>query len=156
MSDRRALPYGSWPSPITIEMAVASQMALREPRLFAGDVYWTEGRPEEQGRQVIVRWNERDGARDVTPQPFNARTMIHEYGGGWYTVDSAGGTVYFSNLPDSRIYRVASNDPTAVPQPLTAGGEQRYGDLVTDKARNRLICILEDHTGLPHGFEAPE
>jgi len=156
MSDRRALPYGSWPSPITIEMAVASQMALREPRLFGKDVYWTEGRPTEQGRQVIVRWNERDGACDVTPPPFNARTMIHEYGGGWYTVDSSDGTVYFSNLPDSRIYRVSSNDPATVPQPLTSPGEQRYGDLVMDSARNRLICIREDHTGLPHGFEASE
>ena len=25
-----------------------------------------------------------------------------------------------------------------------------------DSERNRLICIREDHTGLPHGFEAPE
>ena len=124
MTDRRALPYGSWPSPITIEMAVTSQLTIREPRWFGNDVYWTEGRPAEQGRQVIVRWNERDGVRDVTPPPFNARTMIHEYGGGWYTVDVATGTVYFSNLPDDRIYSVVANDRGCAvpPKPLTAEG----------------------------------
>ncbi|HEY7024624.1 MAG TPA: S9 family peptidase [Candidatus Limnocylindrales bacterium] len=152
MADRSALPYGSWPSPITIEMAVTSQRTLREPRLFGSHAYWTEGRPEEQGRQVIVRWSEEDGVRDVTPPPFNARTMIHEYGGGWYTVDRASGTVYFSNVPDNRIYRLADR----APGPLTAEGPLRYGDLVMDSSRNRLICIREDHTGLTHDFAAPE
>src|SRR5262245_44347245 len=119
MSERRELPYGSWPSPITIEMAVASQMAFREPRLFGSDVYWTELRPAEKGRQGIVRWNERDGAADVNPSPYNARTMTHEYGGGWYTVDPDSGTVYFSNLPDNRIYRIDSATGST-PQPVTA------------------------------------
>jgi hypothetical protein len=158
MTDRRALPYGSWPSPITVEMAVTSQLTIREPRWFGNDVYWTEGRPTEQGRQVIVRWNERDGARDVTPPPFNARTMIHEYGGGWYTVDVSRGTVYFSNLPDGRIYRVSADGTAsaASPEPVTAAGPLRYGDLIVDSARNRLVCIREDHTGLGHDFAAPE
>ena len=28
MADRRVLPYGSWPSPISIDMAVASAICL--------------------------------------------------------------------------------------------------------------------------------
>src|SRR5690242_9466203 len=105
MAERRVLPYGTWPSPITIDMAVASHLTFREPRIFGRAVYWTESRPAEQGRQVIVRWSELDGVQDVTPAPFNARTMAHEYGGGWYTVDAPRQTVYFSNLPDGRIYK---------------------------------------------------
>src|SRR4051812_43503947 len=129
MSDRRVLPYGSWPSPITIEMAVSSSLTFREPRLFDDDVYWTESRPTEQGRQVIVRWNERDGEVDVTPPPFNARTMANEYGGGWYTADPRDETVYFSNVPDNRIYRVERG---GVPIVVTADGPFRFGDLVLD------------------------
>jgi dipeptidyl aminopeptidase/acylaminoacyl peptidase len=145
MTERRELPYGSWPSPITIDMAVSSQIAFREPRLFGADAYWTEARPAEAGRQVIVRWNEREGASDVTPAPFNARTMIHEYGGGWYTADERDGTVYFSNLPDSRIYRQVRG---AAPEPLTAADDVRFGDLLFDVANDRLLCIREDHRGL--------
>ena len=59
MAERRTLPYGSWSSPITIDMAVAGSTSLREPRVSGDAVYWTEGRPEEGGRQVIVRWTDR-------------------------------------------------------------------------------------------------
>ncbi len=153
MADRRILPYGSWPSPITVDMAVSSQISFREPRVFGHDVFWTEGRPQEQGRQVIERWNETDGVVDLTPPPFNARTMIHEYGGGWYTVDPTRGTLYFSNLPDGRIYR---QERDSSPQPLTADGPVRFGDLIFDAQRNRLICIREDHAGLSPEHDAQD
>src|SRR5688500_10008933 len=144
MSERHELPYGSWPSPISIDMTVASSLTLREVRLDGDDVYWTEVRPEEGGRQVIVRWSELDGAIDVTPPPFNARTMAHEYGGGSYAVDL--GTVYFSNMDDGRIYRQPRAGP---PLPLTEPGPYRYGDLVVDRVRERLLCVREDTSATP-------
>ena len=54
MGDRKVLPYGSWPSPITVEMAVSSSLVLREPRFDGDDLYWTEGRPAERGHRVIA------------------------------------------------------------------------------------------------------
>ncbi|MEP7379926.1 MAG: S9 family peptidase [Chloroflexota bacterium] len=141
MTERKVLPYGSWPSPISVDMAVSGNLGLREPRFDGDDVYWTEGRPQEQGRQVIVRWNERDGAVDVTPPNFNARTMAHEYGGGWYAV--ADGTVYFTAIADGRIYRQPRG---AEPVALTAEGPYRYGDLTFDRAHNRLLAVREDMT----------
>jgi dipeptidyl aminopeptidase/acylaminoacyl peptidase len=150
-TDRPELPYGAWPSPITIEMSVASNLGLREPRLDGDDVYWTEGRPSEGGRQVIVRWNERDGASDVTPKPFNARTMAHEYGGGWYAV--ADGTVYFVNLSDGRIYRQARGGE---PEPLSEEGPYRYGDLVVDAGGQWLLCVREDMSAAAAGPETDE
>lgn len=143
MPERRVAPYGAWSSPVSIESAVASNLALREPRLDGSDVYWTEGRPEEQGRQVIVRWNETDGLSDITPRGFNARTMAHEYGGGWYAVSD--GDVYFSNLDDGRVYCQSLG---RAPSPLTAAGPYRYGDLLVDRPRNRLLCVREDVTRL--------
>jgi dipeptidyl aminopeptidase/acylaminoacyl peptidase len=149
LADRKVLPYGSWPSPITVEMAVSSSLALREPRFDGDDLYWTEGRPQERGRQVIVRWNERDGAVDVTPPEFNARTMAHEYGGGWYAV--ADGTVYFANVPDGLIYRQPRD---GAPVALTADGPYRYGDLTFDRPRNRLLCVREDMDHKPEPEDA--
>jgi dipeptidyl aminopeptidase/acylaminoacyl peptidase len=125
-------------------MAVSSALSLREVRLDGDDVYWLEGRPDEGGRQVIVRWNERDGAADVTPKPFNARTMAHEYGGGQYAVDS--GDVFFVNMEDGRIYVQVGG---GAPKPLTEEGPYRHGDLVVDRKRNRLLCVREDMSAEP-------
>ena len=153
MSERRVLSYGSWLSPITVDMAVSASTVLREPRLAGNAVYWTEGRPKEKGRQVIVRWTPDAGVIDVTPAPFNARTMIHEYGGGWYVIDPVHGTVYFTSLADGRIYRQARDgEPVA----LTPEGAFRYGDLSFDWSQGRLVCIREDHTGLDHHATAAE
>ncbi len=146
MKERRVLPYGSWPSPISLDMAVSSALSLSEVRVGPNAVYWTEGRPAEAGRQVIVRSDETGGASDVTPPPFNARTAAHEYGGGWYAVDHDKDVVYFSNLADGRIYRQElDHEPVA----LTPDGPFRYGDLVVDAARNRLLCIREDMSAEP-------
>jgi dipeptidyl aminopeptidase/acylaminoacyl peptidase len=142
MAERQIRPFGSWPSPISIEMAVRASLALREPMIDAEDVYWTEGRPQEKGRQVVVRWNDREGTRDVTPAGFNARTMASEYGGGAYM--ASGGTVFFSNLEDGRLCR--QRTPDEQPAPITPAGPFRYGDLVFDHRRARLLCVREDHT----------
>ncbi|HUG46909.1 MAG TPA: prolyl oligopeptidase family serine peptidase [Candidatus Limnocylindria bacterium] len=142
MTKRPTRPYGTWPSPISIEMAVAGSVALREPRLDRGDVYWTEGRPEERGRQVVVRWSEADGRRDALAPDFNARTMAHEYGGGAYAVSD--GWLYFSNLADGRIYRQRPGESEA--KPITPEGPYRYADLLVDEHHGRLLAVREDHT----------
>ena len=97
---------------------------------------------------VIVRWNEADGPVDVTP-PFSARTIAHEYGGGWYAVN--GGTVYFSNLDDGRIYRC---DRGHAPVALTEEGPFHYGDVVADPTRSRLLCVREDMSAEPEPRDA--
>ncbi len=73
--------------------------------------------------------------------PFNARTRVHEYGGGDYTVFES--TVYFSNFADQRIYRQLPNgQPTAV----TPDRPMRYAEPIVDAKRSRLICVREDHS----------
>ena len=59
-------PYGSWKSPITSDLIVAQITALSEVRLVGGDIYWLEGRPQEQGRNVIVRAGPDGIAADIT------------------------------------------------------------------------------------------
>lgn len=134
------MPYGSWKSPITSDLIVAGSIRLGEIRLDGADIYWSEGRPTESGRSVVVRYAGGQ-TTDVTPAPLNVRTRVHEYGGGAYKV--ADGVVYFSNFADQRLYRQSVGSE---PIPLTPAADLRYADAVIDQQRQRLICIREDHT----------
>jgi dipeptidyl aminopeptidase/acylaminoacyl peptidase len=143
----RTAPYGSWKSPITSDLIVAQSISLSDVRLDGGNIYWLEGRPQEQGRSVVVRADADGRQADVTPAPFNARTRVHEYGGGSWTVRD--GTVYFSSFADGRLYRQAPD--ASAPQPLTPepparDRQWRFADGVIDHGRNRWIGVREDHT----------
>ncbi len=143
----KTAPYGSWKSPITSDLIVAQSIALSDVRLDGNDIYWLEGRPQEQGRNVVVRGAEDGRPTDVTPPPYNARTRVHEYGGGsWTVVD---GAVYFSNFADGRLYRLArgASEPQALtPAPPAPGRDWRFADGVIDHRRNCWIGVREDHT----------
>ena len=114
MSMQRAQPYGSWKSPITAAQIASSAIGLSEVRLVGPDIYWLETRPTERGRSVVVRRRPDGTTEDDLPQGFDARTRVHEYGGGSYMV--ADGTLYFSNLADQRVYGLR---PGGEPTPLT-------------------------------------
>jgi dipeptidyl aminopeptidase/acylaminoacyl peptidase len=134
-------PCGSWKSPITSDLIVAGTIGLGEIMLDGDDTYWIESRPSEGGRSVIARRNADGAIEDVTPPGFNARTTVHEYGGGAYFVDA--GTVYFSNFTDQRLYR---QSPGEAPQSITSTEKMRYADGVIDHRRNLIYCVRQDHT----------
>ena len=143
----KATPYGSWRSPITSDSIVSSSIRLGAVRLDGPDVYWSELRPTEGGRQLIVRYGPEDelgSVTDLTPAPFNVRTRVHEYGGGAYLVHQ--GTVYFSDFANQRLYvQRAGEAPEALTPEVTPTAGLRYADVVMDAQRQRLICVMEDH-----------
>ena len=138
------LPYGSWPSPIRIDDLVGEVVRLSDPWVDGDDAYWIEGRPVEGGRSVIVRRTPDGGTVDLTRDPFDVRSRVHEYGGGAYVV--AGGTVVFSNASDGRLYRLDPGVDIEGPQPITPEGPYRYADLRFDARRRRFTAIREDHS----------
>lgn len=79
-------PAGSWQSPITSALITSKSKALGGAFFDShGNAYWSEGRPAEKGRTVIVRRAPDGTVADVTPgvdSGFNIRTRVHEYGGG--------------------------------------------------------------------------
>ncbi|NBD36326.1 MAG: prolyl oligopeptidase family serine peptidase [Chloroflexi bacterium] len=137
-------PYGAWASPITSDMLVSKAIRLGAGIFDGQDIYWMEGRPQEQGRSVIVKRTPDGETTDVNPSPFNARTRVHEYGGRSFLVDN--GIVYFSDFADQRLYRVT---PGKAPTPITPESEAklRYADGIVDHHRQRIICVREDHRG---------
>jgi dipeptidyl aminopeptidase/acylaminoacyl peptidase len=140
-------PYGTWPSAVgtdTVSRVPASRFAVVDVR--PGRVRWVESRSAEGGRSVVVEWA--DGhLTDVTPAGSNARTRVHEYGGGatWSHED----TVFYSEFADSRVWRVGGDD--AAPRPVTPEPPQanslRYADgRVTPDGRT-VVCVRERHEG---------
>jgi dipeptidyl aminopeptidase/acylaminoacyl peptidase len=142
MAQTQFAPYGSWKSPITSALIVKGSIGVGQVELDGEDVYWIEMRPSEAGRSVIVRRTPDGKTFDVTPRPFNARTRVHEYGGGDYLVVDE--TVYFSNFDDQRLYGQSKDTQ---PEPLTPNTSMRYADPVLDSKRRRLISVREDHSG---------
>jgi dipeptidyl aminopeptidase/acylaminoacyl peptidase len=110
-------------------------------RWDGGDLYWSEMRPAEGGRQVIVRRGADGVLADVTPLGFDARTRVHEYGGGHFEV--SGGSVWFANYDDQRVYRQAMG---VQPRPITIDADVRHADMTVDPRRGRLFAVREDHT----------
>jgi dipeptidyl aminopeptidase/acylaminoacyl peptidase len=142
MSERRHVPYGSWSSPISARMLAVAGMGLSEPLLEDGVAYWRESRPDDGGRNVVVRGDPWSQPADITPTGFDVRTTVHEYGGGSYTVQR--GTVVFSNFADQRLYR---QDPGADPTPITdeTGGRHRFADGSVTTDGTWWIGVRERH-----------
>lgn len=128
-------PFGSWPSPISAEQLAVGGRRLEGPVWVGQKLYWTESRAAEGGRQVIVRTEddvvlERDGAEplrtvDLLPDPFNARSRVHEYGGSsWAAIPGDGDAeplLVFVNFADQRIYRFREGEP---PVPISPAGPE--------------------------------
>ena len=155
-------PYGSWKSPFTSDLIVSETIRLGQITLDGDDLYWVESRPTEGGRNVIVRLTPNGESTSLTPHTFNARTRVHEYGGGAFLV--ADGVIYFSNFSDQRLYRQRPGSP---PDPLTPEQGYCFADGIMDRRRNRIMCLREDHTdpdrepvntivGLPLGAKAED
>ena len=136
-------PYGTWTSPITIDLAARGSRPLTalgtDPSRDDGAVYWLEGVPAEGGRMTLRR--SVDGVvSELTPAPFNVRSRVHEYGGGAALV--VDGIAYFSNFADGHVHRRHRDGRIAA---LTRDGSQRYADFALDRAHRRLIGVNEDH-----------
>jgi len=132
MPEPKEAPYGSWDSPITSGLiafrgpgTLEPSRALSEIALDRGAVYWMEVRPYEGGRWVVVQRTQGGVRRDVTPFPFDARTRVHEVGGGSFTVFD--GTVYFSRLRPIQVRTSQAIEPPSNPEENTSMAELSSG-----------------------------
>jgi dipeptidyl aminopeptidase/acylaminoacyl peptidase len=145
VTDMTFLPLGSWPTPITSELVVRAAARLGEVVVDGDEVWWSEARPAEGGRSVIVRRSADGTVTDVLPAPWNARTRVHEYGGGAWTVSD--GTLWFTEFTDQRLYRLdaGSDQPVAVtPEPPVPAGV-RHADLSV--TAGGVLAVRETHPG---------
>jgi dipeptidyl aminopeptidase/acylaminoacyl peptidase len=153
--------YGTWKSPISAADVASGATAVTYPSMAGGEVWWQERRPSEGGRTAIVASPGPGGSpRELLPQPWNARSRVHEYGGKSYLAvpSMAGGfDLVFANFADQRLYAVgAAGAEGGEPVPLTpADGGFRYADLVLSPAGDAIWCVRETVLPLPAGGEPP-
>ena len=122
-------------------------MTAATPRIdgarFVGDeMWWGQGVPEEGGRTAVRRRGAHGAIDDVLPAPWNARSRVHEYGGGsWTTTDE--GTLLFVEKDDQCVWAL---EPGAEPRTLTpAEHGMRFGGLTWQDGE--LLAIREAHDG---------
>ena len=133
-------PFGNWRSPITAEAVAGKSLRFGALQSESGILYWSESRPDEGGRGVVMRMTPDGVAEDVLPESFSARSKVHEYGGGEYLV--AGGHVYFVDADTQDIHEIAESGSVGR---LTNDPDTRFADMTRDALRGRLIAVAERH-----------
>ncbi len=134
-------PYGTWDSPISAQMASSAIVGFQDVVIDGEDIYWSEMRPSEAGRYVIVK-QDKGQPQDILPKDFNARTRVHEYGGAAFTVDKS--IVYFVNFADQRLYRMRVGE---TPEAITPSGI-RFADF--KMTPYGMVAIAESHLKNTH------
>ena len=114
-------------------------------RVDGDDVWWSEGRPEEGGRdRGAAPPAGRLASTRCCPPTHSARTRVHEYGGGaWWVHD---GVLWFADWATQRLHRL---EPGGAPVPLTPEPEVprglRYADGDLQPDGTTLLCVQEEH-----------
>ena len=147
-------PYGSWRSPIDIELVAGSAVALAEPWLDGDDVYWLESPLRRRAAGGRCCATTPDGAtHELTPSPFKVGNRVHEYGGGSYVVD---------RRPDRRLVvrgrpPVAASTRTRAAEPVAAHAARRSAALRRPAVRSRARrgCTPSARRTTPSSRPAP-
>lgn len=137
---KKQAAFGSWPSEITTALMTGGAIGLSEVRLYDGEVYWLESRPQEQGRTTIVSLDEQGRKKELIPPDYSCRTSVHEYGGACYLPTSAG--LFFVNQKDQQIYKREAVDELTK---LTDLPSYRFADFVFNKSAGVLVAVAEEH-----------
>ena len=166
-------PFGAWASPISARDVAEGARRIDDIAAAGDDVCWIERRPEEGGRNVLVCLGADGETRTLTPDGFDVRSRVHEYGGGAFCLLGAprppgtppplgapafwpasaasprsGGHESPADLPHVFVnfqdQRVyLATSATTPPTPLTPADGAHYADLVFDPHRHRLIAVQE-------------
>ena len=147
---RKIVARGEWDSPLTAGLIFGQRQTPTKPLPWNGGVLFLLNMPGEGNAQALMFGDGRGEPVRISPPGFNLRSKVHEYGGQPYCAGA--NEVFFCNFDDQEIYRQALHPETgefSPPRQLTdsAAGQLRYGDLLHDPHRNRLICVREDHRG---------
>ncbi|MER6029497.1 prolyl oligopeptidase family serine peptidase [Streptomyces sp. NPDC001851] len=140
---RTALPFGTWPSPITAAAVSAAMPAMSALHLDGTDLYWLERRPDS-GRTVALRRTPDGRVTTLTGEGTDVRSSVYEYGGG--ALHAHGGVVHYVNGVDQRVHRLDDRDDRPLTPDHGPGTAHRYADLrVVPGAAGDVVCVRERH-----------
>ncbi|HJP75779.1 MAG TPA: prolyl oligopeptidase family serine peptidase [Pseudonocardiaceae bacterium] len=144
-------PYGAWTSPISAADVARVVGAPDWVELHAGEVWWTQTRPEEGGRAALLRKTPDGQVHDVLPGDWNVRNRVHEYGGRPWTILNTpdGPRVAFTHWTDQRVYLLDPNqgNPTPLTEIPPRDQGKRYADLGPGPGSREVWCVRETEIG---------
>ena len=151
MPDRKTVPYGEWPSPISAADVAEAGVSLGFVDTVGDEIWWGETRPSEDGRATVVRRKADGTVVDALAAPWHARSRVHEYGGkAWLPLPGVGDddpSLVFAHWDDQRLYVLEPG--TAAPRALTPEPSEpsglRYADPVLSADGREVLCIREQH-----------
>lgn len=138
---KTAAPCGSWDSPVTTKSITQGMAGLGFTAIAGETLYWTEMRPWERGRTVLVRKRGDGPIEDLTPPEHSVRSRVHEYGGRAFAADATG--IYYLNDADRRLYFVPDQEGVARPKAISNDDGTTFADFIIDAKRERLIAVAE-------------
>ncbi|QUC17411.1 uncharacterized protein UV8b_01652 [Ustilaginoidea virens] len=142
MTVKQLAPYGTWPSPISVDAVIHKTRNLTSPRVSrrTGRAYFVES--TSQGRQTIIEVTRGGSLRDVLPDEYSVQNRVYEYGGSKYDV-LPDGRIIFSNRDDTvRLVDPDTGDVSLV----LASPASRYSSFCSSSTAPRVLAIEEDHT----------
>src|SRR5690554_6584521 len=100
------MSLGEWTSPIDVNFITSSTSRISnlQKNEYTGDLFWIEANAATNGRQTIMIRTANGNTSELTPKPFIARTHVHEYGGGVFTLGRD--FLVSSNDVDCRLYKI--------------------------------------------------
>ena len=136
--------YGSWPSPITAEHVAAAGRRFADLTIDDADgagsaLYWVESRPEEAGRNTVMRARAGGAPESLLGAPAGARSAVYEYGGG--AIAAHAGILWFVDSAEQAVWQRATDG--ALSRVTCAHEPARFGDLQYDPAGHRVIAVVE-------------
>ncbi|KAF9973011.1 Dipeptidyl aminopeptidase, partial [Actinomortierella ambigua] len=143
---RKVAPYGEWTSPISADFITSSAIGITGfiKNEKNGHYYWTELNGANNGRFTIMSRSPQGVTEEMTPDPFNPKSRVHEYGGGAVTMDDD--FMIVSNDVDYCLYKIdlASKEATRITP--DSNKVYRYADMEIHPSKKFLVCVREDHT----------
>jgi len=134
-------PYGLWQSNISVASIFNQPSAPAFPFRNGGHLFWLQALPEQGGRIALMR-EELEDSICLTPEDFNIRSKVHEYGGCCFCV--CADAIVFNNFSDGGLYlqKLESDCP---PELICACPEGTVGfaDLVFLQSFNTVVAVAE-------------
>ena len=135
--------FGSWPSSLSPDALARSSRRFGEVKTVGENVYWSESRPAEQGRSVVVRRTADGEISDATGSESNVRTLVHEYGGGAWTVRSD--EIFYVDMVDQQIHVCHTGGGASRMVTAEPSGQTRFADLTMHPDTRHLLAVAERH-----------
>lgn len=142
MTEPTVASYGTWTSPLNAD-AVAAGSHTPTAAAYVGDqIWWSEPVPAER-RVGVFRIGADGEPEPVLPAPWNARSQVHEYGGGEWCVGDDG-VLAFVEFQGQRLHRL--DEPGGIPAPLTPeSASTHFGGLI--RVGDTVLAVRETMTG---------